>query len=152
LTWLDRADFKRVVANAPLVSIDLLVRDVQGRLLVGLRNNEPAQGTWFVPGGRVLKDETLAQAFARLCRDELGLQVEIAAADFRGVFEHFYDVDFTGDRGATTHYIVLAYAFDLPAAAGELPKAQHREYRWIDTATAHADAAVHANTRAYFVD
>lgn len=148
--WLSRADLKQVVALAPLVSIDLLVRDPAGRLLVGLRSNPPAQGTWFVPGGRVLKNETLAQAFARLCRDELGVPLEIADAKFRGVYEHFYNVDFTGDRTASTHYVVLAYEFARPAALTGLPQAQHRDYRWIGAEEAQSDAAVHENTRAYF--
>jgi colanic acid biosynthesis protein WcaH len=44
------------------VSVDLvLVRD--GReVLLGLRTNRPAQGSWFVPGGRILKNEKRADA------------------------------------------------------------------------------------------
>jgi colanic acid biosynthesis protein WcaH len=35
------------------VSIDLIVRDADGRVLLGLRNNRPARDWWFVPGGIV---------------------------------------------------------------------------------------------------
>ena len=65
--------FKRVVELTPLVSIDLVVRDESGRMLVGLRANRPAQGYWFVPGGRVGKNETLREAFDRLTGAELGV-------------------------------------------------------------------------------
>jgi hypothetical protein len=41
---------------APLVSIDLIIRDNADRVLLGLRNNEPAKGYFFVPGGIILKD------------------------------------------------------------------------------------------------
>ncbi|MFZ9336231.1 MAG: biopolymer transporter ExbD [Burkholderiaceae bacterium] len=51
--------FRSVVAHAPLVAIDLVVQDRQRRVLLGWRRNPPARGYWFVPGGRVRKDETL---------------------------------------------------------------------------------------------
>jgi hypothetical protein len=71
----DRNDtaFLEVVRNAPLVSIDLIVRDHDGRILVGRRVNQPAKGTWFVPGGSIRKGETLARALARISDAELGV-------------------------------------------------------------------------------
>ncbi len=50
--WLDRDTFKTIIDTTPLVSIDLLLRNAQGQILVGKRVNRPAQGFWFVPGGR----------------------------------------------------------------------------------------------------
>ena len=70
---LPRADWLQVVRHAPLVSIDLILRDAQGRVLLGLRENEPARGLWFVPGGVIRKDETLDAAFSRIARNELGV-------------------------------------------------------------------------------
>jgi hypothetical protein len=46
-------EFAQVVRLAPLVSIDLVTRNANGHVLVGLRNNEPAKGVYFVPGGRI---------------------------------------------------------------------------------------------------
>ena len=60
----------------PLISIDLLVQNEHGEYLLGLRNNRPAQGYWFVPGGRVLKNETLDGAFKRLTFEELGIELK----------------------------------------------------------------------------
>jgi len=70
---LDNGTFKTIVATTPLVSIDLLVRDTEGNILLGKRVNRPAQGDWFVPGGRVLKDEPIEQAYTRLLKIELGM-------------------------------------------------------------------------------
>jgi colanic acid biosynthesis protein WcaH len=39
--------FKKIVASTALVSIDLLVRDTQGNILLGKRVNRPAQGAWW---------------------------------------------------------------------------------------------------------
>ena len=76
---LSPADFRRAVEMLPLVSIDLLLHDGQGRYLTGLRSNPPAQGAWFVPGGRIRKNEPLALALDRIAREELGLHAMAAA-------------------------------------------------------------------------
>lgn len=41
-------DIARIVRYAPLVSIDIILRDPQGYALLGLRVNEPAKGKYFV--------------------------------------------------------------------------------------------------------
>lgn len=146
---LEQADFLHVVSHTPLVSIDLLLRDAGGRLLTGHRTNPPARGFWFAPGGRIRKSEALVDAFARLTLAELGQSVPMAQARFVGVYEHFYDEDFTGGD-AGTHYVVLAYALDVDADALDLPIEQHDGYRWADPVADAGDAAIHANTRAYF--
>ncbi|WP_338062250.1 NUDIX domain-containing protein [Vibrio variabilis] len=69
--YLDKETFTTVIESTPLVSIDLLIENSKGQVLLGLRNNRPAQGFWFVPGGRILKNEKLDDAFMRLCQEEL---------------------------------------------------------------------------------
>ena len=69
--WLEREDFRTAVRLSPLVSIDLVVRDAAGRVLLGWRNNRPAQHCWFVPGGSIRKQETLDAAFRRISHGEL---------------------------------------------------------------------------------
>jgi colanic acid biosynthesis protein WcaH len=146
---LPRAEFLELVARAPLVSIDLIVRDDAGRVLVGLRRNAPARSWWFVPGGCVRKNETLDSAFARITLDELGLEVPRAATRFLGAFEHFYD-DNAGDMpGFGTHYVPLAHALPQGLAL-QLPQEQHSGYRWLEEAELLADPQVHDYTKAYF--
>jgi colanic acid biosynthesis protein WcaH len=64
---LSLSHFKDLIENAPLVSIDLIVRQREG-ILLGKRVNRPAQGFWFVPGGRVYKNESLAFLYRQLCQ------------------------------------------------------------------------------------
>ena len=85
--FLDETTFKTVIASTPLISIDLVVKNTKGEYLLGYRNNRPAQGFWFVPGGRILKDETMDDAFIRLCKDELGVALMRQQAFFLGPFE-----------------------------------------------------------------
>ena len=67
---LSHADLNTVVRLAPLVAIDLIIRNGRDEVLLGLRNNEPAKGCYFVPGGMVMKNERLAEAFTRLVKSE----------------------------------------------------------------------------------
>ena len=83
-SWLSRDTFRTIVDTAPLISIDLLVRDSAGRILVGKRVNRPAKGFWFVPGGRILKNETIAEAFLRLTEAELAQKIDISSARYLG--------------------------------------------------------------------
>lgn len=140
--------FRTVVAATPLISIDLVVTNPRGEILLGRRNNRPAQGCWFVPGGRVLKDESLDEAFARLTGAELGRRVPRAAAHFLSVYEHFYSDSVFGAT-PTTHYVVLAYQWQKELELAQLPDAQHNDYRWWAPADMVASEAVHSNSRAY---
>ena len=140
--------FDLVVQHTPLVSFDLVVRDARRRLLVGRRVNRPAQDTWFVPGGRIEKDERLAAAFKRITRVELGVEIELDATSFVGCFEHFYADNRSNRPGFGTHYVVLAH--EIKGRYFEsLPKDQHTAYRWMSDAEALGDPEVHENTKAY---
>lgn len=149
---LNAETFRTVVDAAPLVSIDLVVENGQGEILLGKRLNRPAQGTWFVPGGRVQKNETLDAAFARLTQEELGRASDRSKAIFLGVFEHFYE---DGAFGAaplnpSTHYVVLAYRLPCPSdATDSLPLTQHARFQWWSNGQASASDEVHPYAKAY---
>lgn len=150
--WLSSETFCSVVASTPLVSIDLVVCNQQGEILLGQRLNRPAQGFWFVPGGRILKNETLDAAFSRLTRVELGQAFERSQARLLGVYEHFYadSVFAVPNEGPDTHYVVLGYQLLLPAGETlQPPSSQHGRYHWWQIEEMQASDEVHANTRAY---
>lgn len=151
MTYLDKDVFQTVVANTPLISIDLIVRDSVGRVLLGYRRNRPAQFSWFVPGGRIAKGESIAEAFLRLTHVELGIALSLDGSSYLGLYEHFYE-DSAVDPGVTTHYVVNAFSLTLeqPGESIDLPKDQHSEYRWLSVAELLADEAVHLHTKWYF--
>jgi len=148
--WLDTKDFEHVVRLTPLVSLDLLVRSPDGRVLLGRRKNAPAKDVYFVPGGRITKNETLADAFKRLTRMELGREEKIENARFRGVYEHIYSDNRLGKQGFGTHYVVLAYEFTLALEGASLPTDQHGAYEWMTVEKLAGSPDVHENTKAYF--
>lgn len=148
--WLDNEQFQQVVAATPLISIDLIVRNQQGQILLGRRLNRPAQGLWFVPGGRVRKDERLNAAFLRLTQEELGFATSREHASFLGPYEHFYADNFSGES-FSTHYVVLGYELVWQGQHNTLPVSQHDQYRWFSVDELLQDPCVHQHTKDYFL-
>ncbi|MGB5118801.1 MAG: GDP-mannose mannosyl hydrolase [Providencia rettgeri] len=148
--FLDESTFSTVIESTPLVSIDLVVINAQGQALLGKRLNRPAKDYWFVPGGRILKNEALADAFKRLTRDELGQAFTIEQASLLGPFDHFYDDYVFGDE-VTTHYVAIAFILKLEYELANLPlDVQHGGYQWFDILHLMIDDSVHLHTKWYF--
>ena len=83
--------FQLVVNQAPLVSVDLVIIDPLKYCLLGRRNNRPAKGSMFVPGGRILKNEVIGTAVNRILLEETGYKIRrLDKLCFIGVYEHFY--------------------------------------------------------------
>lgn len=66
--FLDKKKFTQVIDVTTLASIDLVIINSPGQILLGKRGNRPAQNYWFVPGSRICKNETLINAFKRLTK------------------------------------------------------------------------------------
>jgi colanic acid biosynthesis protein WcaH len=156
--FLDDATFKLIVDKTPLISIDLVVRDSSGRVLLGQRLNRPAQGFWFVPGGRILKAESLAVAFRRLTLIELGVELNISSARYLGLYEHFYQdsiyTDVSKGLDISTHYVVNGFEVVLASAknltTNNLPAEQHGAYQWFSEEELMASGKVHVHSKWYF--
>jgi len=148
--WMKPEEFENVIRLTPLVAIDLVVRSPEGRVLVGRRTHEPAKDVFFVPGGRITKNETLAAAFRRISREELAIELTLDNARFLSVNEHIYPTNRFRKKGFGTHYITLAYEVVLSLETAQLPKDQHGEYAWMSPAELVQSPEVHENTKAYF--
>jgi colanic acid biosynthesis protein WcaH len=148
---LSTADFMHIVQYTPLISIDLLIYNASNEVLMGWRKNFPARDCWFVPGGRIRKDETIREAFARITESETGIQFDISEAEFHGVYEHLYPGENAAGRpGFGTHYVVLAFELKTDQHQLPLPKDQHVQYCWMPINGLLTDAAVHQNVKNYF--
>lgn len=148
--FLSAPTFSNIIENTPLVSIDLIVKNLDGQILLGKRLNRPAQNYWFVPGGRILKDEIIEAAFKRLTNEELGQEFSIEQAKLLGAYNHFYDDNVFGDE-FSTHYVALGYTLNLASELTRLPlNVQHKNYTWFDVEDLKVDPFVHQHTKWYF--
>lgn len=149
---LDTGTFSDIVKNTPLVSIDLVVKNADNLVLTGLRINNPAKAFWFMPGGRIFKNQSLDQAFRRITLDELGLELGRGDFGFLGIYEHFYDSNFTDNGEFGTHYVVLAHEICLGREIVlDPPKVQHKQYQWLAPEVLLSRDDVHPYSKAYFL-
>jgi colanic acid biosynthesis protein WcaH len=140
----------QVIKLAPLVSIDLIIENGKGQVLLGMRKNEPARGFWFVPGGRIFKNERILHALKRIAKNELGLKLNYDKAEFIGAFEHIYKTNFAKKTGFGTHYVVLAHRIKQNCDFDIISDNQHSELVWFDKQQILKNKKVHANAKAYF--
>ena len=149
--FLEQPTFTTVLDSTPLVSIDLLIINESNEALLGKRLNRPAKGFWFVPGGRIFKNESLANAFKRISYEELAFEYKIEYAELLGPYDHFYDDSVLG-KDIKTHYVAIAYSLKVQTEQlSKLPiNEQHCCYKWFDIGTLKNNQQVHVHTKWYF--
>ena len=69
---IPKLEYKTILANMPIVCVDLIIIN-NGKFLLLKRNNEPAKGEFWFPGGRILKLETIKSAALRKAKLEVNL-------------------------------------------------------------------------------
>ncbi|GAA0670423.1 GDP-mannose mannosyl hydrolase [Rheinheimera tangshanensis] len=145
---LNHDEFRQVVQNAPLFAMDLVILNKRNEILVGLRKNPPAQGYWFVPGGRVFKGESLDDGFVRIALTELNQNLERVDSKLLGLYEHFYDESIFGSS-VSTHYINATHLVRLVSIDAELPIGQHEVYRWVSLDSLNTDPTIHQYSKVF---
>lgn len=146
-------EFLSVVKLTPLVAIDLIIENEKNEILVGKRVNHPAKGYWFVPGGRIYKNETFKQALIRTIKSELGLHHFTGQYNILGVYDHLYDTCFyEPDPSVTsTHYLVIGLKISIDSQLIDLESLleQHSLVEWRTIEELLNDDLVHQNTKNY---
>lgn len=139
-------EFKTVVENTPLISIDLVTM-FQDKVLLGRRVNKPAKDFYFTTGGIVRKNELFKEAQKRIAKDELGLELT-TELKFIGIFEHLYN-DSIFDN-ISTHYVNHGYLLKLEKELINLPQEQHSDYKWFGIKELLQSDEVHIYVKEYF--
>jgi ADP-ribose pyrophosphatase YjhB (NUDIX family) len=104
----------------PVVAVGAVVVD-HDRLLMVRRGHGPAQGTWSVPGGRVEKGETLAEAVTRELREETGL--EGVCGPLLGWAERIAD---------DQHFVILDFEVTIVGDDDPVAGDDAAEAAWVD--------------------
>ncbi len=146
--FLEKELFSSIIENTPLISIDLVIKNSENKILLGQRINKPACGSWFVPGGRIYKDEKIEDAFKRITKDEIGKICEIKESKFKGVYQHFYNDNVFNDN-FSTHYIVLGFELVINEKLS-LDTTQHEKYKWFSIEELLNHNEVYSYVKDYF--
>ncbi|MFC1600462.1 NUDIX domain-containing protein [Patescibacteria group bacterium] len=107
---LSREDFLRSLELSPRLTVELLVENPQGKLLLLKREDPPFKGHWHLPGGFLIKDETFRECISRLSKEELGINFTSVYAEKLGLFETIGE----DPRGHILHYAVKLEPSNLP--------------------------------------
>tara|TARA_B100000989_G_C19514254_1_gene460764 strand:- start:539 stop:1021 length:483 start_codon:yes stop_codon:yes gene_type:complete len=131
--FLDNQVWKTCVKNMPIFALDIVLFDKFKGILMGKRLNNPAKNMFFVPGGRIYKNETREKAFSRISKNEIGIEYDFKNSKYFGIYEHFYKTTKWEDN-LRTHYVVEARLIilnTLTTNTFDLSN-QHEEIKWVD--------------------
>jgi 8-oxo-dGTP diphosphatase len=104
-----------------VLTVDAVIMDPDGRVLVMERGTGPFQGCWVLPGGLVDPGESVEQACAREVLEELGLEVAI------GPLVGIYSDPGRDPRGS---YVSIAFLAHIVGGRPQVT-AESRAHRWI---------------------
>jgi 8-oxo-dGTP diphosphatase len=107
---LSYEDFLKSLELCPRLTIELLLENDGGEIFLIKRTKFPFENHWHLPGGFLLKGETIQECIERIAKDEIG--IEIGKGEFAGVFENV-----NGDpRGHIIHYVMKFKVSEIPTS------------------------------------
>lgn len=106
-----------------VLTVDAIITDAIGRILVMERGTVPFRGYWVLPGGYVDPGETVEQAVVREVEEEVGLRVRVEC--LLGVFS---------EPGRDPRGSFVSIAFHVVIIGGELTSTvEAPAHRWLAT-------------------
>ena len=120
--------YKEILKSMPILCVDLLILH-EDKCLLLLRDNEPAKGQYWFPGGRVNKGELIAEACVRKTKMETGLDC---------VFETIISVEETiftksSDMLTDVHTVNICCKMSVIDISNLTLDIMHSGYIWCDT-------------------
>ena len=116
----------------PTVCVDLVILNKDEQFLLCKRKENPAKNQWWIPGGRIFKDESILECAIRKGKEEVGLDIQI---------DKFLSIEESMLEGVHTINIVLLAHYEGEQKV-RLNKTQSA-YRWFDNI--QKDLNLHAN-------
>ena len=152
--YLTKDQLSNVFRYNVVSSIDLCIIKNK-KILLGKRQNNPAKDFYFVPGGRIMKGEKIDIALERIIKNETGQKIIKNGKKnitLLGVYEHFYEENFLGNKDFSSHYVVLAYVIDnnyLSEMNYDTFLNQHSDFIWQDFTKESFNIKIHNYSIAY---
>jgi colanic acid biosynthesis protein WcaH len=119
--------YQQILENMPIACVDIAIV-ANGAVLLVVRNDAPAKGQWWVPGGRVLKGEMMKDAAVRKAREEVGVECHV------GPIIHTAETIFPdGPDNIPVHSINSCFFMYPVSPDFQVTLDGHQtDYRWVD--------------------
>ena len=112
--------YNKIIDVLPILCVDGFIVD-DDKILLLKRNNYPAINEWWVPGGRVVKNELLCDSIIRKVKEETGLDVEIL--NQIGITETIFE---------TKHTVNVCFSLRVKSDNINITiNSEHSEYKWF---------------------
>jgi len=124
--YIPEEEYKIILKKMPILCVDLLI--VFGKKFLLLkRNNEPAKGEYWFPGGRLYKMETIKDASIRKAKEEVNLSCN---------FKHIVSIEETifektGAMFTDIHTVNIVCSLTTKSIAELKVDNLHDGYKWF---------------------
>ncbi len=118
--------YRKIRRSMPLVCVDVVITDGKSFLLAK-RTNEPEKNKWWIPGGRLLKNELLKEAAGRLLKQETGLKGKID--ELLGFDEIFHSPGYF--PGTTAHNVAFIFKANVSRNGKLKLDKQNSDAKWF---------------------
>lgn len=117
--------YKEILRVMPVCCVDLVIT-YNDKYLLLKRAKEPAKGQWWLPGGRIRKNEKIRNAALRKAREETGLDCEFVSE--MGVNEGIFEA---GPFGFGVHTVGIVCLLKAKTDKVKLDS-NHTTFKWDD--------------------
>lgn len=119
-TWpyIPQQEYDNILSLVPIICVDVAI-SFNNKILLIRRKNEPAQGQWWLPGGRLYKGETLEDCALRKAIEETDLYCKL------GPMIHYSSTDFETVHSINFVYLLFANSNEVKLDDTSI------EYKWV---------------------
>ncbi len=120
--------YQSILESLPILCVDVLIV-YEGKCLLLLRDNEPAKGTYWFPGGRVYKNELIKDAVVRKAKEEVNLVCEFVK--IVSVEESLFEKK--GTMLTDVHTVNVCCLVSVQDVSGIKTDRLHSNYIWVES-------------------
>lgn len=126
--FIPEKTYKTIISLMPIPAVEAIIINSKNDLLVLKRNNPPANGEWWFPGGRIRRGDTFSQTLKREVKEETGLDVEMLG--FIGAYERLFP---------ERHDIPLVFLCRCKDDQKVTLNSEHSDYKFLNVNRAFAE-------------
>jgi colanic acid biosynthesis protein WcaH len=131
--------YHEILRNIPIACVDIVIIS-NGCALLVKRKEPPAKNQWWIPGGRVLKGETLRDAARRKALEEVGIDCHVGP-----IIETSETIFPDGPSGIPIHSVnscFLLYPIEDASKIQVVLDDNHDDCKWVRLIPEGLDAYV----------